>query len=74
MSRERVLRAINGYNALAEKHDIKSRLSLDGDNLVLASEGQLEYGVYQCMLAEGLMLSYVVVNAMDKQLCFERGE
>lgn len=73
---ETIQKNCNEYNIRAKRNDLHSRIYyLDEQNsLVLATESQMEYNNYQCILATNPEECIRISDSFVKQICFEHGE
>lgn len=73
---EKLPELLHDYNSLAVRFNMRGRLYMLGDALVLGCEEQRDAGVAQCTLCtlcsgdESVLVT--IVSAMLKQLCFEK--
>lgn len=67
---------VSDYNALATKHNLKSRLKYDSSfSLLLGCEEQFEVGNCECVLVScNNQRAVGAVEALIHQICFEYGE
>ena len=67
---------VRDFNVLCNEHGLVSRVKYDEntEKLLLGDEGQFDYGVYQCIIAEGETESYNTLKALILVHCFEYGE
>lgn len=68
---------VNSFNALAEKHSLKTRLSFNSETLELnlvTEEGLKEGKVYSNLTKGSPAETIGVISSLKKIICFELGE